>query len=148
MRRANVARDVAATVTNVMYTPDPTTTRSCTRRDVFEHVLRSTADDLLVFEFLDSEPGSQQFLAALGRLLSHGRPLLPPGSPLRIWAQTPPGHMPAPAQDDWRERCPPTANSLWGELQLLLSLCGADDHAADDPLQLLLTLRSKVHDTW
>ena len=102
--------------------------------------MRMTSDDLLVLPFETCLPGSDEFLAATGRLLSAGVSPLPVGSPLHRWSAVYPGSSPAQALPTWRDDVLPVAMSLWGEL---LTLRALNPHApaVGSPFEQLCLLR-------
>jgi hypothetical protein len=112
----------------------------CPRSLVVEQVMRRTGDESLVLAFSASVAESPAFLVAIGRLLTASPGPLPAGSPLLTWASK------MPLDPNWRDRCPVTARSVWGELVFLRSLLAADPAGddsveCDDPLAELERLR-------
>ena len=90
----------------------------CPRPLLIEQVMRRASSDCEVLEFLDVDPLSGEYMALLGRLLSISGNVLPPGSPLAVWAGS--GLLAA----DWRVGEPKVQSSVWGEFELLRALYG------------------------
>ena len=105
---------------------------------MLEQVMRVTSDDLLAIPFASCRPASPEFFTAIGRLLSDTPGPIPPGSPLHRWSQP----VPCSPAATWRDGCPPSQMSLWGELTALRVICRPSTQP--DPFSELLALRAST----
>jgi hypothetical protein len=102
--------------------------------DMIEQAMRASSDDLLVIPFLNTIPGSPEFLIALGHLLAASHTMLPNGSPLLAW------YTSTQVDANWRDNCPCVPASVWGELIIRERLYKSND-TTTCPMQRLLELR-------
>ena len=111
--------------------------RSATRAEVVEQVMRATADDLAVVEFLSPDPATPEAEAALGRALGRVDLPLTPGCPVVAFVTG------TSVAARWRAEHPVRAGSLWAQLEWLRRRARTEGgiSTCEDPLEELDQLR-------
>lgn len=100
-----------------------------------EQVMRVGRDELAVLAILETEPGTPEAAATLGRLLTLQPETLHAGCPLIAFV-TGTHHV----NPHWREAHPPRQHSLFAELQTLIAVYGPP--ASSAPWPALESLRA------